>query len=107
MDAGAVLVTLLPVVAVLTAVEPLPLGVLLVVGTVGFGAGGVDSTERLGAPPDWMVSPHIEPVHLNAGRSTGTGGGVPAAKGGFRVEGIVGGGTGPACTLRGITAKFG
>lgn len=99
-DVGAALVTLLPAVDVLTAVEPLPLGVALAAVTVGCGAGGVDSTERPGAPPAWTVLPHIEPVHLNAGRSFGTGGV-------FGAVGIVGGGTAPACTLRGITAKFG
>lgn len=105
--AGTVLVDLLPVAAVLTEDEPLPLGVVLV--TVDRGAGVVDSTGRLVAPLDWTTPPHSELVHLNAGRSSGIGGGVPVFEGGG-VDvggGIVGGGIEPACTLRGITAKFG
>jgi hypothetical protein len=91
---------------VFRAIELLPLGVML--GAVGCCVGDVDTTDRLGAPLDWIAPPHCELVHLNAGRSVGTGGVFPVVEGGeFVVVGIVGGGTGPATTLRGSTAKFG
>lgn len=108
MYVGAVLGNVPAVVVVLTVVEPLAPGVALVVGARG--AGEVGSTARLGAPLDWIVPPHSDPAHLNAGRSFGRGGGFPVFEGGEGVDpggGIVGGGAAPACALRGITAKLG
>jgi hypothetical protein len=84
--------------------------------------GGVDSVERTGSAlltPGRAVLPQAVAVHLRAGSSFGTGGGVMVTNGGFdvvggvevdggsKVDGIVGGGCTPARDDRGITAKFG
>jgi len=59
------------------------------------------------------VAPHLEAVHLRAGSSLGTGGGLMVTNGGvevgggYSVGGIVGGGGAPASTERGMTAKLG
>ena len=99
----------------------LPLGVVvdavLESAVTGFGrVAGAALTVWTGSAlltPGWTTSPHLELLHFRAGNSLGTGGGVMVTNGGvevgggYTVGGIVGGGCAPACTERGITAKFG
>lgn len=79
--------------------------------------GGMDAVDRTGSALltlGWTaVLPQAVPAHLRAGSSFGTGGGVMVTNGGFevvggfKVDGIVGGGVVPAETERGRMAKFG
>jgi|SRR6185312_16712820 len=78
--------------------------------------GGADAVERTGsALPTlgWTMPLQPATAHLRAGSSFGTGGGVMVTNGGFevvggfKVDGIVGGGCTSAWDDRGITAKFG